>query len=366
CDEDGEIISYEEFHPYGTTSWWAQDSSIQVSLKRYRYTGMERDEETGMQMHGVRGYMPWLGRWERVDPAGLIDGGNRWAYVRGNPVGLADPIGLQSVQPGETLVEAGLRAKVGQWLGIGAALTASAGDVVNLIQAPPIYTSTEHRVLAFGLSSVDASGMLQSVSNEMLALGTKASPEGTEAGVAIGVFAPAALSGLDLAGPAVKLVRELDELGEVVLDAAKQGSEEGADLVEAGLKHDLSAGKFLVSRGVLSGLDDLARFRRELGLAEGEGTLARLDVGGQSFYGINAHGQPVSMSVNAITRTHAEADAFQQAINAGASGTTATLYVDRALCSSCGTFEGVRGMARQLGLESIEVVTSSGTQVITP
>ncbi len=130
CDESGEIISYEEFHPYGTTAWWAQDSSIQVSLKRYRYTGMERDEETGMQMHGVRGYLPWLGRWERVDPAGLVDGGNRWAYVRGNPVGGRDPTGLswldsmagslnsvkQQVKAvaAETMAEAGRRFEVAQ------------------------------------------------------------------------------------------------------------------------------------------------------------------------------------------------------------------------------------------------------------
>jgi hypothetical protein len=53
-----------------------------------------------------------------------------------------------------------------------------------------------------------------------------------------------------------------------------------------------------------------------LGLKPGEGTLARLDVGGRSFYGINAHGRPISLRTNAITRTHAEADAFQQAADA--------------------------------------------------
>lgn len=155
---------------------------------------------------------------------------------------------MQSAHTDEALVDAGFRAKLGQWLGTGAVLTASAGDLVGLIQDPPVFTSTEHRVLAFGLSSVDASGMLQSASNELLALGTKHSPEGTEAGVAIGVFGPAVLSGLDVAGPAVKLARELDELGEVVLDAAKQGLEEGGAVVEASLKHDLSAGKFLASK----------------------------------------------------------------------------------------------------------------------
>ena len=115
------------------------------------------------------------------------------------------------------------------------------------------------------------------------------------------------------------------------------------------------------------GLADLAKKRAELGLPAGEGTLARLDVGGKRFYGINAHGQPVApLGVNAISATHAEADAFAQAARAGMKGGSGTLYVDRALCSSCGTFGGVRSMARQLGLESLEVITPSGTFTITP
>jgi hypothetical protein len=115
------------------------------------------------------------------------------------------------------------------------------------------------------------------------------------------------------------------------------------------------------------GLSDLAKNRAELGLKPGEGTLARLDVGGKRFYGINAHGQPVApLGVNAISATHAEADAFAQAARAGVKGGSGTLYVDRALCSSCGTFGAVRSMARQLRLESLEVVTPSGTFTIIP
>ncbi len=64
-------ISYEEYHPYGTSAWWAEKSALEVSPKRYRFTGMERDDETGMQYHSQRYYMPWLGRWERADPIGL-------------------------------------------------------------------------------------------------------------------------------------------------------------------------------------------------------------------------------------------------------------------------------------------------------
>lgn len=47
---------YEEYHPYGSTAWWSSGGDTEVSKKRYRYTGMERDEETGLQCHGVRYY----------------------------------------------------------------------------------------------------------------------------------------------------------------------------------------------------------------------------------------------------------------------------------------------------------------------
>ncbi len=67
-DEKAAIISYEEYYPYGSTSYQAVSSAVQVSPKRYRYTGKERDEETGLNYHGARYYAPWLGRWTAVDP----------------------------------------------------------------------------------------------------------------------------------------------------------------------------------------------------------------------------------------------------------------------------------------------------------
>jgi RHS repeat-associated protein len=90
----GGLISYEEYHPYGTTSWWAGDSAT-VSQKRYRYTGMERDEETGLQCHGVRYYAPWLGRWVSADPIRLGAGLNAFAYCKGAPTILADMNGME-------------------------------------------------------------------------------------------------------------------------------------------------------------------------------------------------------------------------------------------------------------------------------
>jgi RHS repeat-associated protein len=92
-DPAAAIISYEEYYPYGSTSFQTGRSAAEVSLKRYRYTGKERDTETGLYYHGARYYAPWLGRWISCDPAGLADGPNLYAYVRGNPVRLTDADG---------------------------------------------------------------------------------------------------------------------------------------------------------------------------------------------------------------------------------------------------------------------------------
>ena len=71
-DEQAAVISYEEYYPYGSTSYQAGRSAVEVSLKRYRYTGKERDAETGLYYHGARYYAPWLGRWTSCDPLSIL------------------------------------------------------------------------------------------------------------------------------------------------------------------------------------------------------------------------------------------------------------------------------------------------------
>jgi RHS repeat-associated protein len=94
-DDAGQIISYEEYHPYGSTSYQAGRSAAEVSLKRYRYTGKERDEETGFSYHGARYYAPWLGRWVSADPAELMGGVAVYEYSRNNPIRFIDRDGRQ-------------------------------------------------------------------------------------------------------------------------------------------------------------------------------------------------------------------------------------------------------------------------------
>ena len=98
-DENGGLISYEEYSPYGSTTFQAGRSAAEVSLKRYRYTGKERDEENGFTYHGARYYAPWLGRWSSSDPVGIKDDLNSYAYVHCSPVNLLDRSGTDSQKP---------------------------------------------------------------------------------------------------------------------------------------------------------------------------------------------------------------------------------------------------------------------------
>jgi RHS repeat-associated protein len=98
-DSAGQIISYEEYYPYGSASYQAGPSTAEVSLKRYRYTGMERDQESGLAYHGARYYAPWLGRWPCPDPSGLVEGTNLYWFVRANPIVLIDTNGREGTPP---------------------------------------------------------------------------------------------------------------------------------------------------------------------------------------------------------------------------------------------------------------------------
>lgn len=95
-DDAAQIISYEEYCPYGNTSYQAGRTAIDVSLKRYRYTGMERDEESGFNYHGARYCMVWLGRWASCDPIVSI---NLYCFNKCSPVNLVDPLGTEPKKP---------------------------------------------------------------------------------------------------------------------------------------------------------------------------------------------------------------------------------------------------------------------------
>src|SRR5262249_57607692 len=94
--EDAEIISYEEYYPYGGTALIAGRNQREVTLKEYRYSGKERDDATGLYYYGRRYYAPWMGRWMSPDPIGPADDLNLYQFVRGDPIGNTDATGLDT------------------------------------------------------------------------------------------------------------------------------------------------------------------------------------------------------------------------------------------------------------------------------
>lgn len=93
-DGQAQIISYEEYSPFGSTTYQAVRSQTETP-KRYRYAGRERDEESGLNYHGARYYAPWRGRWLNCDPLGVRGGINLYVFARNNPVQFVDPGGKQ-------------------------------------------------------------------------------------------------------------------------------------------------------------------------------------------------------------------------------------------------------------------------------
>jgi len=95
-DGDGNVISTEEYYPYGGTAIWTARSAVEASYKTVRYSRRERDA-TGLYYHGYRYYQPWAGRWLSADPAGAVDGLNLFRMCRNNPATFSDYDGCQPV-----------------------------------------------------------------------------------------------------------------------------------------------------------------------------------------------------------------------------------------------------------------------------
>ena len=112
-DGEGDLLAYEEYFPYGRTAFVAGNAVREVRLRNIRYVGKHQDDSTGFYVFQYRYYAPFIGNWVSPDPAGEVDGPNRYAYARNNPITLVDPLGLQAHVPAwrtalhEGLTEAG-------------------------------------------------------------------------------------------------------------------------------------------------------------------------------------------------------------------------------------------------------------------
>lgn len=98
-DNMGNALSHEEYSAFGSTTYLVLINSLIVP-KAYRFSGKEKDPETGLYYFGARYYIPGLGRWISPDPIGIADGLNVYCYVNCNPISFRDPDGRAREFPG--------------------------------------------------------------------------------------------------------------------------------------------------------------------------------------------------------------------------------------------------------------------------
>src|SRR5262249_49150482 len=94
-DSAGTIKEDEDYYPWGGELQFVNNDS-----NHYKFTGKERDSETGLDYFGARYYGNWVGRFMSPDPIHfqtdkLVDPQrfNLYAYVRNNPLKFLDPKG---------------------------------------------------------------------------------------------------------------------------------------------------------------------------------------------------------------------------------------------------------------------------------
>ncbi len=91
--DSGEVLTREEYYPYGGTAYaFAASGAAGFSVKRYRYAGKECDSENGLYYFGARYFAAWLGRWTAGDPV-FAAGKSPFEYCHSNPTTKVDPDG---------------------------------------------------------------------------------------------------------------------------------------------------------------------------------------------------------------------------------------------------------------------------------
>jgi RHS repeat-associated protein len=283
------------------------------------YSGQQWDLATGEYYLRSRYYTPTIGRFTGADaqqPSQDLADANRYAYVSEDPINLLDPTGADGL--GELLVNIGIR------------------------------------LLNYSITAYNVFNKIRPIITVVAVIGTISDPQAAQDFLASGG------NPVDLAeslfADAKALESELASLGREVESIA-----EDARLFK------LLSPRVAVSSLPISDaqeLTSLATFRSEVGLPAtstgNDTTIAKLRIGDTDFLGISAHGQPLSVTVNPISGSHAEIDALNQAKQTGVSATHATIYVDKPPCQACDDFNAIGSVARQIGIQTIEVIWPGG------
>ncbi len=95
---DNAIVWRWESDPFGTLPPNEDPDGDAVAVSfNLRFPGQYYDVQTGSFYNYFRDYDPATGRYVQSDPIGLGGGLNTYAYVGGNPISFADPLGLLAI-----------------------------------------------------------------------------------------------------------------------------------------------------------------------------------------------------------------------------------------------------------------------------
>ena len=130
-----------EFSPFG------QELDTQPTTNNYKFTGKERDTESGLDYFGARYLGSNMGRWMSPDPSGIgyadaenPQSLNLYAYVNNNPLSFVDPNGMLACGAGgaePTATRGGVAGAVGSFFhAIGCAIQDAASAVGNALNSP--------------------------------------------------------------------------------------------------------------------------------------------------------------------------------------------------------------------------------------
>lgn len=256
---NGELLSYEEYSPYGDTTYSSFNGALGAP-KRYRYDGKEKDEESGLYYYGARYYLPAAMRWLTPDPGGWGDGPNLYQFVKCNPISKTDLAGTEA---------SWWNRAVGAATAVGGALEIAAG--VAGLAAPTGVTQVLGAVAVVHGADTAWAGLKQAFTGEEQKTYTQqgatavaeAAGASKETAEKIGVGVDMAVGILpDAAGAIAKHGGAL--LGKLG-GAAKAAKSGGIGLAEKGAAHAIEAGHELIKTGqkVLAkgreAVDDAAR-----------------------------------------------------------------------------------------------------------
>ena len=96
ANSSGTVLNDSDFYPFG-----GERVITSSSGNNYKFTGKERDSESGLDDFGARFYSSAMGRFTSADPVVITPERfydpqqlNEYAYVRNNPTRLVDPTGM--------------------------------------------------------------------------------------------------------------------------------------------------------------------------------------------------------------------------------------------------------------------------------